>query len=124
MSGCDILQPVFETPKVKSAESLTLPSVHDRFRVISSNFSTTTPTAEDMDCTLKEGSSTEAVNTITEEDNVSSHNSTPTAAEEMDSNLKEGSSTETVNMEPGVILGIQPVQPLPLDVTSQLSITK
>ena len=59
-----------------SSESSTLPSVHDRSRVISSNFSTPTPTAaEDMDSTLKEGS-TETVNTITEED--SSQNSTPT----------------------------------------------
>ena len=62
-----------------SSESSTLPSVHDRSRVISSNFSTPTPTAaEDMDSTLKEGFSTETVNTITEEDNVSSQNSTPT----------------------------------------------
>jgi len=59
-----------------SSESSTLPSVHDRSRIISSNFSTPTPTAaEDMDSTLKEGFSTETVN---EEDNISSQNSTPT----------------------------------------------
>merc|ERR1712241_1123200 len=59
-----------------SSESSTLPSVHDRSRVISSNLSTPTPTAaEDMDSTLKEGFSTETVN---EEDNISSQNSTPT----------------------------------------------
>ena len=58
------------------SESSTLHSVRDRSRVISSNFSTPTPTAaEDMDSTLKEGFSTETVN---EEDNISSQNSTPT----------------------------------------------
>ena len=66
------------------SESSTLQSSTDPSRVMSSNFSTPTPTvADDQDdnTTLREGFSTETVNTITEDDSAvsnSSQNSTPT----------------------------------------------
>ena len=74
--------PIFqeESDDDTCSESSSLQS-SDPTRLISSNFSTPTPTAaEDQEDTntLREGFSTETVNTITEEDNVSSQNSTPT----------------------------------------------
>ena len=68
------------------SESSTLQSADPIRQMVSSNFSTPTPTVpeeithEHDDHTLKEGLSTETVNTITEDDGTahSSQNSTPT----------------------------------------------
>lgn len=63
------------------SESSTLQLSADQSRLVSSNFSTPTPMVSDDhedSQTLREGFSTETVNTITDDGNTSSQNSTPT----------------------------------------------